>query len=378
LHVQYIKLKNFRNYEDLYMQPHRYLNIITGRNAQGKTNLLEGIYFAHFGRSYRTPREKEVINWFENFVLIEMLVKTTGGDKLISIGINKNGEKKVKINGKINVKGKLYEVPGTVLFTPDDLTLVSGSPQQRRNFLDMDIGTIIPRYNFNRQQYKKVLFQRNNLLKRMATGRSYKNESLAVWDSQLVAYGSKIILERIYILRKLAFYAEKMYAKLSKEKEKFSIHYLSSLKLADNLTEESISTVFFQALKKKREEEINKKQTLTGPHRDDLKFTLNGYDARSFASRGQQRTIALALKLAQMRLLKEESGEYPILLLDDVLFELDKSRKKSLFDEIYYGYQVFLTTDNFFSGVDYFTNKGQTIGKIFFVQNGKITGKNFP
>lgn len=379
MHLQYIKLKNFRNYDSLYLQPHRYINVIIGRNAQGKTNLLEAVYFAHTGRSHRTLKEREIINWFENFVLVEVLIKTVSKDKLISITISKKGEKKLKINGKI-CKGKFFEVPGIVLFTPDDLALVSGPPQQRRKFLDNDVGIIAPHYSYYHQQYKKVLLQRNNLLKRIAEGRS-KKESLAVWDSQLAAYGSKIIAKRIFILKKIAACTEKIYARLVGGREKLSIRYLSSLKLEDNLSEENIDLIFFQALQEKRKEEVIKRQTLTGPHRDDLKFILDGYDARNFASRGQQRTIALAVKLAQMKLLKEELGEHPVLLLDDVLFELDKSRRNSLFNEIYRGSQVFLTTDNNFldSGeVDYFPSSGQTIGKVFFVQDGKIKGKNFP
>jgi len=380
LHVQHLKLKNFRNYKELHLRPHRYLNVISGPNAQGKTNLLEAIFFALTGRSHRTFKDKEVINWDGNFVLIEVLIEFGGKDRIISIGINKNGEKKFKINGKTAGMGELYEIPGVVLFTPDNLAIVSGSPQQRRDFLDLELGVIVPHYSYYRQQYKKVLVQRNNLLRNVAEGRD-KSKSLSVWDEQLVAYGSKIILKRISILKKLASYAEKVYTKLSGGAENLSIHYLSSLKFVGNLTEENINSVFYSALRENRKEEIHKKQTLAGPHRDDLKFTLNGNDARRFASRGQQRTVALAVKFAQMKLLKEESGECPILLLDDVLFELDKSRRKLLFDEIYKSSQVFLTTDNFLnlsSEVDYFTSSGQTISKIFFVRKGKIKEKFFP
>ena len=344
MHVKSILLKNFRNIASQEIEPNKRINVYSGDNAQGKTNFLEALYYVNKGRSFRTSRDKNLIKWNEKYAYIAAELSTRGKNFLVEIGISSDGGKLFKINNKKCSYSQMFSLSGTVLFTPEDLFLVKGAPQQRRAFLDNEIGPSFKEYVYYLRQYKYTLEQRNNLIRNIARNRKDLS-TIDVWDEQLAGYGSKLIRHRLFILKELSNEVNLIHVKLSGG-ERIAINYLSSFNLTEKLKEEIIKKDFLSALQKKREEELFRQQTLIGPHRDDLKFVVNGMDARDFASQGQQRTIVLTLKLSLIKVMSKWHGDFPVLLLDDVLFELDGKRRKFLLRELEKDIQVFLTTNN--------------------------------
>lgn len=364
-----IQLQHFRNYEDLTLSFPKNLNIFLGENAQGKTNILESIYCLAMTRSHRTSNEQELIQWGSEFAYLQGTLAKNRGVLPLELSITKKGRKS-KVN-HIEQK-KLSDYLGqmnVILFAPEDLSLVKGSPQLRRKFLDMEIGQIDPIYLYDLVQYQQVLKQRNGYLKLMLEKKS-DPLYLDILSEQLVAFGSKVILGRLRFVKRLEYWANQLHQQISQEKETLTITYQATVPLPTDVEPklEQIQQAFTESLAKNRKRELQRLNTLVGPHRDELKFAINEMDVQTYASQGQQRTTALSVKLAEIDLMKEETGEYPILLLDDVMSELDDSRQLHLLEMIEDKVQTFLTTTT----LDHVKNKMTVDAEIFHVAQGSI------
>lgn len=340
MYLKHLELINFRNYVHQTVEPSPNFNILIGQNAQGKTNLLESIYLALTGKSFRTTREREAINWSSKFSAIHCQLETETRELKIKL-LLKPGQKKFLVNENI-VHGYPLGWPGVVLFTPDDLLLIKGSPQERRRFLDHELALFQSQYDHYFSRFNRIVFQRNNLLRDIRDKRA-KNNTLQAWNEQLGRYGARILFFRLELLKKFIPHLRQVHLKLTEGLENLEIKYHSSFK-ATNTSEEELYNQYLEALEVVQEDEIARAQTLIGPHRDDLSFFLNGADAKTYGSQGQQRTIILTLKIAQILQWKNEVNEYPVLLLDDVLLELDQLRRQALLKHVTGNVQTFLTT----------------------------------
>lgn len=369
MYVESIKLINFRNYKNLDIKLNKNLNIFLGPNAQGKTNLLEAIYISSNGKSYRTSRDRELINMHRDASYIGLKVIKNGFVKYIEIKFEKDKNKRVRIN-KVETD-KLSELIGqvnVVMFSPEDLNLVKGGPSERRNFLDDEISQIKPRYRHSLNKYNKILFQRNNLLKSI----KYNNKDLNmidVWDCQLVEVGAEIILSRIKFVKKLSEISKHIHTSLTTSSEVLKVKYLSSFEVNTH-DNNKIKEQFKNILKENLNKDIEKGNTSFGPHKDDIDILINDMSCRIYGSQGQQRTAALSLKLAEVDLIKEEVGEYPILLLDDVLSELDVNRRKSLVRTFKDVQTIITSTDDV--EVDEIEEKYKS---VFLINKGRIMYK---
>ncbi len=327
--ISSIELKDFRNYKYEKVNLADNLNLLIGENAQGKTNLLEGIYFSTIGKSFRTNKESDLINWDSNHAETLIEFKKIGGSKKISVRLNKVGKKMIKING-VGIT-KISELIGTmnaVLFSPSDLDIVQDSPTPRRTFIDISISQINKSYFYFLNRYQKILAERNKLLKSRKSEKTIY-DTISIWNEALANFGSKIIMYRIKFISLLSKYAKAEHLYLTSGKDDLDIYYAGIT--AEN--EREIEKILISEYEKNFEKDLNLGYTSIGPHRDDIKLIVNDKDARTFGSQGQQRTIALSLKLAELEIYKDETGEYPILLLDDVLSELDTHRQSRLLEK---------------------------------------------
>jgi DNA replication and repair protein RecF len=341
LYLKRLKITNFRNYSSQIIEPDKFFNIFSGSNAQGKTNILESIFIACTGKSFRTARETEIINWQKEFSYINCQFETNSRQVEVRVEL-RPGKKKIEVNGVL-ARGYPQGWPGIVLFKPEDLILVKGSPQDRRRFLDLEFGPFHPQYGHFLGLYNRVLFQRNNLLREIKD-KSAKNDSLRVWNEQLCRYGARLLSMRMDLFKNLSPLIRKIHYDLTGEKEVLDIRYLSSIKIKSPSSEEEIYNQFIKEIQEIEEEEIKRSQSLIGPHRDDFNLYIDNKDARIYGSQGQQRTIVLTLKISQILQWYQEIGEYPILLLDDVLFELDENRRQALLDRVSGLVQTFVTS----------------------------------
>lgn len=362
--LESLKLTNYRNYKEADLRFDKEINVLIGENAQGKTNLLEAIYVLAMAKSHRTPHDKEIIHWNEEYAKIEGKVQNAHGGLPLELVISKKG-KKVKANHL--EKRKLSEYVGTlnvVMFAPEDLSLVKGSPQVRRRFINMEMGQVYPLYMHELTRYNKVLQQRNALLK----GLKRDNAMLDILTDQLIESAVKIVKKRREFLDLLQKWAYPIHHTISRERENLTVTYKSCVEVSedDNLSK------MIDELKEKfsnvREREIERGLTLVGPHREDLGLLVNGKDVQTFGSQGQQRTTALSLKLAEIELIASEVGEYPLLLLDDVLSELDGFRQSHLLHAIRGKVQTFVTTTSV-EGIDHETIKSAA---RYEVDNGTV------
>ncbi len=363
-----LNLLNFRNYTTLTFKPGEGLNFLFGFNAQGKTNLVESIYFLATARSYRSNRDQDLLRWESQYFKVHGLITNRSRQTELEIDYQENGKKTVKLSGV--KQSRLPDYLGSlsvVLFSPEELAIVKGSPRERRRFLDMQISQLSKSYAFLLIQYYKILSQRNMLLKSCREKPQNKGQ-LEVWDSQLIANGSKILAKRFEIIKKLAFLARSSHRKIAAGKENLEIKYLCSLQAKPDMALEEIENSFRVKLEELRQEEIGRGLTLAGPHRDDLVFYLNGSDVKSFGSQGQQRSTALSLKLAELELHYAVSGDYPVLLLDDVLSELDSLRRHYLLASVQDKVQTFITATN----LEHIDQRIIADAKVFMVDAGKL------
>lgn len=364
-----ISVQHYRNYDELTLDFPKTLNIFLGENAQGKTNLLESIYVLAMTRSHRTSNEKELIHWDSDAAKISGIVEKKTGTVPLEMLISTKG-RKTKVNhieqkrlssyiGQLNV----------ILFAPEDLSLVKGSPQLRRKFIDMELGQVNPIYLYDLVQYQSVLKQRNQYLKQLAEKKQSDLVYLDILTEQLAEFGGKVLFARLEFIKKLEHWANLLHKKISHEKEELSIDYFSSIPLdKENFSLEEIQKQLLESLFDSRKRELFKASTFLGPHRDDLIFNVNGQNVQTYGSQGQQRTTALSVKLAEIDLMYSETGEYPVLLLDDVMSELDNERQLHLLETIEGKVQTFLTT----TSLDHLNNKLTVEPDIFNVHQGEI------
>ena len=326
MYIKNIALINYRNYDSLEVNLGRNVNVFIGNNAQGKTNIVEAIYYCAFAKSHRTNRDKELIKWGNNKAYISIGVGRERLDKKIDITLLKDGKKGIKINSiKINKIAELVGAFNVVMFSPEDLKIVKESPGIRRKFLDMELCQLSKTYYHNLVQYNKVLLERNTILKKGNIDYSI----LDIYDEQLANYADYIIKHRIDYLESLKKYGKKIHEDISQGKEEINFRYVSNLKDYDNIKEDLL-----HLFKVNQQKDVDKRTTTIGPHRDDFTISINGVDAKSYGSQGQQRTAVLTMKFASLSIIKELTGEYPVLLLDDVLSELDFNRKKFILSSI--------------------------------------------
>ncbi|MCL2698767.1 MAG: DNA replication/repair protein RecF [Defluviitaleaceae bacterium] len=320
MYIDRVSIKGFRNLAPLSLTLSQGLNLFYGGNAQGKTNFLEAVYICSTGRSQRANTDREMVEYSEESAYIQAFVNTPAAPNKISVHLNKSDKKRIAINGfPIKKLGQLFGNLLTVIFSPEDLQLIKAGPSERRRFMDVGLCQLSAVYYHELQQYHRVLKQRNNLLKsiRMTAG---LRDTIAAWDEQLATRGIKIIEHRTAFAEELSLLAREAHAKLTNEREELSLIYRPSTSPDD----------FSERLKRGLERDIALGSTSTGTHKDDISFQINGEDARVYGSQGQQRTAALAAKLAEVGLMTKRKQTSPVLLLDDVLSELDDERQNCL------------------------------------------------
>ncbi|MBD5445612.1 MAG: DNA replication/repair protein RecF [Lachnospiraceae bacterium] len=359
--IKSLELANYRNYDFLDINFSNGTNILYGDNAQGKTNILEAIYLSSTTKSHKGTKDRDIINFDKEEAHIRTLLEKDGMDNRVDMHLRKNKSKGIAINGqKIKKAAELLGLLNVVFFSPEDLGIVKNGPSERRRFIDMELCQLDSFYLYNLNHYNKIVNQRNKLLKDMYFKPELK-DTLNIWDSQLVSFGSKIIERRKIFVEQLNDIIYEIHRKLSGDKEELVISYEPDI-LIEN---------YEHSLIVNKEKDIKLKQTTVGPHRDDFSFMAGNIDIRKFGSQGQQRTAALSLKLSEIELVKKITKDNPVLLLDDVLSELDSNRQNYLLNTIG-DIQTIITC----TGLDEFVNNRFEINKVFKVENGKVTDKS--
>lgn len=366
--IDHLELTDYRNYETLKLDFSPEINVFIGENAQGKTNIMESLYVLSMAKSHRTTNDKELIRWDADYGKIKADVHRKYGKLPLEIILSKKG-KKAKVNhleqrrlsdyiGQLNV----------VMFAPEDLHLVKGSPQVRRRFIDMEIGQISPVYLHDLLIYQKLLKQRNHILKQHYGKKEINDVMFDVYTEQFIDAAVKIIRKRYQFMELLQKWAEPIHHGISRGLEQLQIRYQPISGLKPEWTPTEMASFLEQKLMEVRKREIERGVTLVGPHRDDVQFYVNGYDIQTYGSQGQQRTTALSLKLAEIELIKQEVGEAPVLLLDDVLSELDDYRQSHLLNTIHGSVQTFVTTTSV-DGIEHATIQN---ARLFEVSKGAV------
>ncbi len=339
-----IEFTFFRNIEGEKIEFKDGINVIYGENAQGKTNILEGIYIFARGKSFRAFKDKELINFNSNVGYARMVYESKSGNKELGVEITKSSNKKFYLNK--NKVGKTSEIIGefrAVLFCPSHLGIIKDSPSIRRKFLDIAISQLRPIYIKMLSKYNTVLENRNAILKMSEEERKSYKGILEVYSEELATLSADIANIRIDYVKKLDFWVKRYFEDMTEGKELPCISYETNAQGDDFNSRELLKEKYFNLLNENLEREIKYGATLYGIHKDDLKIELNGKDARFYSSQGQQRSLALAMKLSEGEISKELSSEYPVFLLDDVLSELDENRRKYILSNIKKR-QVIITT----------------------------------
>lgn len=360
MYIKNLQLLNFRNYQELSIELNSGVNIFIGDNAQGKTNILESIYYCSLAKSHRTSKDKELISWDSEEAYVRAYISKERLDKNIEIKIFKDGKKGIRINSiKIAKIQELMGIFNVVLFSPEDLKIVKESPSHRRKFLDIELCKLSPKYYYSLVQYNKVLNERNTILKKW----NQDIESIIdIYDNQLSRYGGYIIKERMKYINLLNQKGSLIHKEITSALEEISFKYITSLKRFDNF-EEELNTL----LKKNLKKDMEGRTTSHGPHRDDFSISINNIDTRNFGSQGQQRTSVLTIKFSSLEIIKDQTGEYPVLLLDDVLSELDLNRQKYILNSIN-NVQTIVTGTGIENIKGYLDEKA----KVFVVEKGKV------
>lgn len=369
--LETIELSGFRNYQETALTFSDGVNVFLGQNAQGKTNMMESIYFLALARSHRTTSDKELINWEADFTRVSGKINSKGSTFPLAISLSNKG-KQAKVN-HLEQK-KLSQYVGhlnIILFAPEDLELVKGSPAVRRQFIDRELGQMSAVYLHHLVSYQEILKQRNQYLKEYKASQSFDLVYLDILTEQLATEGAEVLERRLNFTEKLNEWAAPIQQDISQGKEKLDIQYKTTLSLSNDSQKSSIYRQLLDKYEESKQRELDRGTTIIGPHRDDLVFYVNDKNIQTYGSQGQQRTTALSVKLAEIELMKEMTGEYPVLLLDDVLSELDNRRQTHLLKTIEKKVQTFLTTTSL-DGVDInLLNEP----KIFHVSAGQIVKK---
>lgn len=359
--IKSLELADFRNYDALHIDFSEGTNILYGDNAQGKTNILEAIYLSATTKSHKGSKDRDIVNFNKEEAHIRSCLEKDGEDIRIDMHLRKNKTKGIAIDGqKIKKASELLGILNVVFFSPEDLSIIKNGPAERRRFVDMELCQLDQFYLYNLNHYNKIVNQRNKLLKDMYFNPSLR-DTLNIWDSQLVSYGSKIIERRQLFVQQLNEIITEIHVKLSGGKEDLSIKYEPDVTI-ESYEKEMVAS---------QDKDVKLKQTTVGPHRDDFSFMVKDIDIRRFGSQGQQRTAALSLKLSEIELVKKMTKDNPVLLLDDVLSELDSNRQNYLLSTIG-DIQTIITC----TGLDDFVNNRFEIDKVFKIEKGTIVSSS--
>lgn len=354
--VKKLELSGFRNYKSEEFEFLPGTNILYGNNAQGKTNALEALYLFSIGKSFRTQQDRELINFDESYTRLRVEFDDAVRTNEIEIAIRRDKKKQIKINEiPISKMGDLIGKFCVILFSPDELNLTKGSPNARRKFLDIALSQMRPKYYHILRRYNKVLEQRNNLIKKLRiTPDNTAKETLFVWNEKLAEYGMAIIEYRKNFVDKLYRFSKEIHREISGEE--FEIRYKTAFATKDEFKEKLDNSI---------DKEIEQGFTLYGPHRDDFDIYTDGKDLKTYGSQGQHRSAVLALKLAQADMVYEDMGEYPVLLLDDIMSELDSERRAYLVGKIKNKQVIITCTDADETGITDGAN-------LIHIDNGKV------
>lgn len=353
MYIKNIKLNKFRNYDEQKIELQKGINLFVGDNAQGKTNILEAIFLCAIGKSFRAKKEKELIKIGEDNCLIEIEYEKS----------DRNGKIKIEINDKKNIfindikQNKLSDILGNiniVMFSPDDIEILKSGPAKRRRFLNILISQLRPKYVYCLNMYLKTLEQRNSYLRQIKLENKPK-EILEIWDEKLAEYAEYIYNYRNEFIEKIKNKINKIHNEITDNKEEIKIKYITDCENKER---------YLQELKKSMEQDIQKGYTTKGIHRDDFYVFINGKQVNIYGSQGQNRTVILSLKLSELEIIYDEIGEYPILLLDDFMSELDSKRRENLLKNIS-NTQIIITCTEKFT----IYNK---MCKTYFVNNGIV------
>ena len=357
MRIRSLELENFRNYDHLLISFDDETNILYGDNAQGKTNILEAIYFCAVSRSHKGSRDKDCISFQKNEAHIKCITEKEHFCDRIDIHLKKNQHKGIALNGvPLRRASELFGNLCAVFFSPEDLSIIKKGPADRRRFMDMELCQTDPYSTMNLSNFSRAVMQKNQLLKDIAA-QPYLKDTLDVWNEQILKFGREVILARRRFIEECSPIIGQIHEKLTEGKEPLKVLY------EPNVSEDD----FEKKLLSEADRELRMKMSLVGPHRDDLSFLVDGADLRTFGSQGQQRTAALSLKLSEIEWIRKRKKENPVLLLDDVLSELDRNRQNKLLDFIQ-GIQTIITC----TGVDDFVDSRCSVNRVFKVVNGTV------
>lgn len=363
MRVTSLSLSHFRNYERALIEPDAGVTVFTGPNAQGKTNVLEALHLCCLGKSHRTSRDEELIQWGRDSARVTVKTAQRDGTHEVTVVLSRTQRKKKTVRIGLRQAERIGELLGHVcgvLFSPEDLQIVKDGPAERRRFMDMQLSQLRPTYFYALQRAVRTLNQRNALLKDIARNPSLL-PTLDMWDEQLARVGAAICENRREAVGRLDELARAAHRSLTGGREELRLRYVSQVADAPDAYEALLAR-----LSRARSEDLRRMTTTVGIHRDDIAITIDGKEARTFASQGQQRSAVLSLKLAQLELAGAESGEAPILMLDDVMSELDPSRRRQLIERID-RVQTFVTC------TDLSDLAGARQGAVYRVENGVLT-----
>ncbi len=330
-----LRLRDFRSYSDCFFTPCEGVTALVGDNGQGKTNVLEAVYLTCTGRSHRTRQDRDLVRWGAEAADIQISTLRRDGSHDVEILLPNLGKRKLKVAGQeISRSGELLGHVTGVLFSPEDLRTVKDGPAERRRFVDMALSQLQPAYYYAMQRYNRALKQRNELLKTAQAHPGLLN-TLDAWDEQLAQVGADLIRRRREYISKLSRVAGETHLDIANDRERLEIRYSPSVNAE---SAEALAEALFAA----RETDARRATTTIGPHRDDVALLVDERDVRAFGSQGQQRTAALSMRLAELNVMRESLGEWPVLMLDDVMSELDPSRRRRLLSHIQ-GIQTLVT-----------------------------------
>jgi DNA replication and repair protein RecF len=369
MYLTTLHLRQFRNYKEQQVEFTAPKTILVGNNAQGKSNLLEAVELLATLRSHRMARDRDLIQDGENTATLFATLERQTGVSDLTLTLRRNGRRTVALNSE-NLRRQMdfLGVLNAVQFSSLDLDLVRGSPEGRRNWLDTLLIQLEPVYVHILQQYNQVLRQRNAFLKRNDQAGVSGQSELAVWNEQLATTGTRVIRRRDRAIQRLAPIASAWHASISGSTEILELKYSPNVSLEQNHPQQ-VHQAFLEKIQQRSIAELHQNTTLVGPHRDEIELKINQTPARQYGSQGQQRTLVLALKLAELQLIEEVVGESPLLLLDDVLAELDPSRQNQLLDAIQDRFQTLITTTHLGSFDSQWLNSSQ----ILCVHSGRIS-----
>ncbi|MDO4866079.1 MAG: DNA replication/repair protein RecF [Clostridia bacterium] len=353
------QLNNYRSYISCELVPCEGVNVLLGDNGQGKTNVLEALYVCCTGRSHRTRQDRELIRWGEDFASVKVEAQRRDGSHEVEILMPALGRRRIKIAGQeISRSGELMGHVTGVLFSPEDLRTVKDGPAERRRFVDMALSQIKPAYYYALQRYARALKQRNEALKAVAAQPAFM-ATLDAWDEQLATAGAELMRHRRAYVEQLSRTASETHRSIADGREKLEIRYLPSVTMGDDVQSN------LEALFGARENDVRRMTTTVGAHRDDVQILVEGRDVRAFGSQGQQRTAALSMRLSELDVMREQLGEWPMLMLDDVMSELDPGRRRQLVSHLK-GIQTFITC------TDAEDLAGAEVGRAWRVENGEL------